>query len=157
HDGSGLQQFQASGVSLVSFASAPLLAQSAIRSQIASGIRRPRQFMQKTSIERQFGKYTATTEYSWTRSEHLLGSRRLVASEGLLDLLESNRPGAAHRLHSQVTYRVGSQRLVGYYEWAHSHDDTDGVFSFPALQNDLRAEWARTAGVARHTFTFVAM
>lgn len=157
HDGTGIQRFQAEGVSFANFASAPLLPQNAIRSQLASGITRPRQFVQKSSVARTFGRLDTSVEYGWTRSEHLLGSRRFLSESGRLDLLESDRGSVAHRLHSQLSYKIKAQRLVGYYEWAHSRDDTDGAYSFPADQNNLFAERARSAGVPRHTFAFTAV
>ena len=36
------------------------------------------------------------------------------------------------------------------YEWTRSFDNSDGPFSFPQNQMDLRPEWARSAGIAPH-------
>src|SRR5579863_596432 len=62
-----------------------------------------------------------------------------------------------HRLHTLLTYRLKAQRLAAYYDWTNSRDDTGGPLSFPADQNDIRSEWARSAGVPRRSFTSAAM
>ena len=146
-DGLRLQEFMAQGVSYADYAWAPLAARNTIRSQLAPGIVRPRQFMQRSSIERPMGSFDAGVEYSLTRGEHLLGSRRLPTEAGWVDLLESDRDSVMNRLHSQLSYKLKSQRLVASYDWTDSRDDTDGPFSFPADQNHIGAEWARSAGV----------
>lgn len=157
NDGLYLQQFMAAGVSFADFAAAPLVAQNSIRSRLAQGLTRPRQFMEKSSIERPLGNLVAGVEYTWTRGEHLLGSRRLGSSAGWLDFMESDRDSEMHRLHAQLSYQLKAQRLVAHYDWTHSRDDTAGPFSFPADQNDIRAEWARSAGIPRHSVTSVAL
>lgn len=45
------------------------------------------------------------------------------------------------------------ERVTFGYEWIRSKDDTDGPFSFPEKQDDLKAEWARSSGVAPHNVT----
>jgi hypothetical protein len=45
--------------------------------------------------------------------------------------------------------------LVGHYNWIRAGDDGDGPFSFPELQDNRRAEWARAAGVSPHNVTVV--
>ncbi len=157
NDGQHIQQFLAEGVSFSNFGSVPLLAQDTIRSQFAAGLTRPRQFMQKTSIERPLGSFAAAVEYTWIRGEHLLGSRRLWSENSWLDLLESDRDSVMHRLHTLLSYKLKAQRLAAYYDWTNSRDDTGGPLSFPADQNDIRTEWARSAGVPRHSFTSAAM
>jgi hypothetical protein len=151
------QQYLAENVSFGDLTSVEFLPRDQIRSQLGPGITRPRHFMVKNSIERSFGNFTAGTEYTWTRGEHLLGSRRLVCDDGWLDFLESDRESILQRIRSQLTYRIKGQRLVTTYDWTHSRDDTGGAFSFPAGQNDIRSEWARSAGIAPHTFTSAAL
>lgn len=46
--------------------------------------------------------------------------------------------------------------MVLHYARVESRDNTDGPFSFPARQNNLRQEWARTTGVAPNNVNIVA-
>jgi hypothetical protein len=87
----------------------------------------------------------------------LLGSRRLAGDGGWLDFLESDRNAERQQVHTQVRYKIKMQQFLAYYDWVRAFNDTDGAFSFPANQNDIRAEWARSAGIAPHSLTFAAM
>lgn len=126
-----------------------------IHTRLAADLTRPRELMQKASVERRFGKFSAGTEYTWTHGRHLLGSRRLPDEDGWTDVLASDRSSDRQRVHSQIRYRWRGQSLAAHYEWIRSYDDTSGPFSFPAEQNDVREEWARSAGVAPHNVTLV--
>jgi hypothetical protein len=121
-----------------------------ILSRLAPDLALPRQWMEKTSLERSFGKLTPGVEYTWTRERRLPGSRRLAEGAGWVDLLESNRSAERRRLHGRISFARGKQRFLAWYEWIHARDDHDGPFGFPAHQDNLRAEWARSAGVAPH-------
>ncbi len=70
-----------------------------------------------------------------------------------MDVIESNRSAQRHRLHGRLSYARGKQRLLAYYEWIHSRDNNDGPFGFPEQQDNLGAEWDRSAGVAPHNAT----
>jgi len=152
-DGSRLQEFMASGVPIFGTFTTPVENQSSIRTRFAPDLTRPRQLMEKASVERRLGQFTLNIEYTSTRDRHLLGSRRLADGSGWLDLLESNRSAERHRLHPQVRYKWGRHSAAIHYEWVHSHDDTDGPFSFPARQENIRADWARSAGIPAHSIT----
>jgi hypothetical protein len=151
NDALHLQQYFAQDVSFADYTSVPLSSATTIHSQLAPGLTRPREWMQRSSIERPLGKFSTGVEYTWTRDEHLLGSRRLWEGDGWTDFLESDRNAAKNRVHTQLSYRLKAQRFLAFYDWTRSRDDTDGPFSFPANQNDLRAEWARSSGIAPHS------
>lgn len=157
NDGSHLQQSIAQNASFEDFGEIPLGIQVPLRSQLASGLTRPREWIEKSSVERRLGKFDTGVEYSWTRDQHLLGSRRLWSGAGWTDFLESDRDAMKNRVHAQLGYRINAQRIVAFYDWTRSRDDTDGPFSFPADQNDIRAEWARSASIAPHSVTLATM
>jgi hypothetical protein len=148
NDGAHFQQYLVPDVSLGGNPAMPSGSQVLIRDQLAHGIVRPSEIMGRASLERSFGKFVPGVEYTWTRDQHLLGSRRLPNASGWYDLLESDRGLQRRRIHAGLTYRLGMQRLFANYERIYSRDDTDGPFSFPSNQDDLRAEWARSAGVS---------
>jgi len=150
NDGSHLQQFMLSDVSLTENLVPLTGSGQLVRSRLASNLTRPREFMVKSSIERPFRKFTPGVEYTWTHDLHLLGSQRMADGSGWLDVLESNRLSETHRLHTRLGYRWRGQSLMAHYEWIRSRDDSSGPFSFPAQQDNLRAEWARSAGVSPH-------
>ncbi len=125
-------------------------------SQAAPGLERPRTVMSKASVERPLGKFDPGIEFTWTNGHHLLGSRRIPAATGWLDLLESNRDIHRSELHPRLRYSWKGQSLTANYEWMHSRDDTDGPFSYAENYNDLAAEWARTTGVPVHNASLVA-
>jgi len=127
-----------------------------VHTQLAADLARPRELMEKASVERRLGKFSTGTEYTWTHDRHLLGSQRLPDAEGWMDFLDSDRSGNRQRWHSQVRYTWRGQSLTAHYEWIRSRDDTSGPFSFPAQQDDPRAEWARSAGIAAHNIGLTA-
>ena len=157
NDGSHLQQFIAEDVSLANYVGLAAGALSPLQTQFASALTRPRAWIEKLSIERTLGKFDAGAGIDWASGEHLLGSRRLPDANGWVDLLESNRNSVMRQAHAQAGYRFKAQRLAINYEWTGSRDNGDGPFSFPADRNDIRAEWARSAGVPRHAATAIAM
>jgi hypothetical protein len=148
-----LQQTIVTGVSLVDddgSVGVSIPAGGVIHTQLAADLARPRELMEKASIERRVGEFSGGTEYTWTHDRHLLASQRLPDAGGWVDLLDSNRSGDKQRLHSQLRYIGHGQSFAIHYEWVRSRDDTSGPFSFPAVQDDVRAEWARSAGIASH-------
>ena len=126
-----------------------------IGSRIDPDMDRARDLMVRSSIERPVGSLTPGLEYTWTDSTHLPGSRRLAAPDGWIDQLESNRFARKHQVHLRLQYQRKGQQIVAHYEWIRSVDDTDGPFSFPEFQNNLRAEVARSSGVAPHNLSIV--
>jgi hypothetical protein len=127
-----------------------------IDSRIAAGLTRPRDLVLRASVERRLGGWTPGIEYTWTRTTHALGSRRLADGDGWVDTLESNRSARRERVHVGVQGEVKGQKLGAHYQWTRARDDGAGPFSFPETQDDLAAEWARTAGLAAHELTVVA-
>jgi hypothetical protein len=150
NDGSHLEQYMLSDTSLTENLMPLTGSGQLIRSRLASDLTRPREFMVKSSIERPFRKFTPGVEYTWTRDLHLLGSQRLADGGGWSDVLESNRLSEKHRVQTRLGYKWRAETLIVHYEWIRSRDDSSGPFSFPAQQDDLRAEWARSAGVSPH-------
>jgi hypothetical protein len=75
---------------------------------------------------------------------------------GSTDWLESNRSGDWHELRARFEASRPSRSVAVNYTWIHATDDTDGPFSFPARQDDLRAERARSSAVPSHNVDFVA-
>ncbi|MBI1747112.1 MAG: carboxypeptidase regulatory-like domain-containing protein [Acidobacteria bacterium] len=154
-DGRHLRQFILKDVSLADVGSRLESDKDMVISRISPDLVRPRDFMFKGSIERRLGNFIPGLEYTWTSGQHLLGSRRLATETGWMDLLESGRLSRKHQLHARLHYEWKGQSIVAHYEYIRSHDNTDGPFSFPERQDDLRAEWARTGGVPPHNFDLV--
>jgi hypothetical protein len=127
-----------------------------IDSRVAPDLTRPRDLVLRASVERRLGGWTAGVEYTWTRTTHALGSRRLAGDDGWVDTLESSRSARRHRVHASLQGEAKGQRLGAHYQWTRSRDDGDGPFSFPESQDDLAAEGARTAGIAPHELSLVA-
>jgi hypothetical protein len=127
-----------------------------IDSRIAADLTRPRDLVLRASVERRLGAWTPGVEYTWTRTTHALGSRRLAADDGWVDTLESSRSARRHRLHVRLQGEAKGQRVFVHYLWTRSRDDGAGPFSFPEAQDDLAAEEARSAGIASHEVSAVA-
>jgi len=132
------------------------LAPVPIDSRIAPGLTRPRDLVLRGSVERRLGGWTPGIEYTWTRTTHALGSRRLAGDDGWVDTLESNRAARRQKVHVSLRGEAKGQRVGAHYQWIRSRDDGDGPYSFPGAQDDLAAEWARTAGIAGHEIGVVA-
>ena len=150
-----LRQAIQKGVSLGSTELRPEIQARAAYWQIDPHLTRPRQWMTKTSVERSLRGFTSGFDHTWTRHRHLPGARRLPDGMGWMDLLESNRSAERHRLHTRLSYRRKMQSVFANYEWVHGRDNSDGPFAFPALQDSLRNEWARSASLARHNVSLV--
>jgi hypothetical protein len=127
-----------------------------IDSRIAADLTRPRDLVLRASVERRLGGWTPGVEYTWTRTTHALGSRRLADGDAWVDTLESNRSARRHRLHASLQGEAKGQRIGVHYQWTRSGDDGGGPFSFPEAQDDLAAEEARTASLAPHEISAVA-
>ncbi|SPF42441.1 exported hypothetical protein [Candidatus Sulfotelmatobacter kueseliae] len=156
NDGHHLEQLLATNVSLYEVESAALLPQSPIVSQTAADLAPAREWVSKASIERKFAHIRPGLEYTWTVGTHLLGSQRLTAPVGWTDLLASNRASRKDQVHVRVGYEIRGQSFTAHYEWIHARDNTDGPFSYPAQQNDLRDEWGPSSNVSPHNVTLIA-
>jgi len=155
-DPSHLQRFLVKNVSFVDLNSEIQNTTPLIVSTISPDLTRSRHLMLRGSIEGRFGHFVPAVEYTWTKGIHLLGSRRLTTQSGWMDLLESGYLLRKHQVHLRLNYQWKGQSITAHYEWIHSRDNTDGPFSFPERQDNVRAEWARTTGVAPHNFNLVA-
>ncbi len=111
----------------------------------------------RVSGERTRGGLTAGLEYSWMGSSHRLGSRRVPELGEWTDLLESNRRQEQHEAHARLGYSApnGEDGVVAHYTWTQAHDDGDGPFSYRSADDDRRADWARSAGLAPHAVSVV--
>jgi hypothetical protein len=132
------------------------LAPVAIDSRIAADLTRPRDLVLRGSVERRRGGWTSGAEYTWTRTTHALGSRRLAGGDAWVDVLESNRSASRQKVYVTLQGEARGQTIAVHYQWTRSRDDGDGPFSFPEGPDDVAAEWARTAGLAAHEVGVVA-
>ena len=123
--------------------------------RLAPDVARPRDLVAQISIERPVGRFFPGAEYSWRAGRGLLGSRRVGSTTSWTDLVESNRRRREHRLHLRLGHAWKGQTVLVHYEWVHAMNDTDGPFSFPADQNALGNEWARSADMSPHHVTVV--
>lgn len=152
NDGRHLEQLMATDVSFVNVATAHLEGQGSIRSRLSPALARPRQWMERISVERRLENLTSAVEYTWTE-DALLGSRRLAEGAGWTDVVESNRAACGRRLHLRAAYTWKRQQLVANYEWTRARDNSDGPFSFLERADNIAAEFVRSAGVSPRNFT----
>jgi len=155
-DGKHLQRFVVANASLSDIEAGSVILEPQIISKIAPNLIPPREWLTKFSVERPIDNFVSGVEYTWTDGTHLLGSQRLPSPSGWTDWLESNRGLRERQLHCRAQYKFGRQSFVAHYEWTHAQDDTDGPFSFPAEQNDIRAEWAPATGIPGRNFALAA-
>jgi hypothetical protein len=153
-DAAHLQQFVVHQASFADILNPPAGNDVMIHSALSPDLSRMRESMVKTSVERAFSSWNPGLEYTWTRGRHLLGSRRVAAGQSWLDVLESNRSAERHELHLRLARKWKGQTLVGHYQWIHSRDNGEGPFSFPEQQDNIDADWARSAGVAADNVSF---
>lgn len=157
NDGTHLRQYLANNVSLSGLGGGGLTAATPIVAEMAPGLERPCDWISKISVQRALAHgLVPAIEYTRTTGTHLLGSRRLSAAIGWNDVLESNRSSDTHEVRFRTTYKLKGQGLTGNYDWIRAYDNTDGPFSFPANQNDIRAEWGRSSGISPHNISLVA-
>lgn len=156
NDGNHLETYLITNASLADLEAGTATLQSEIVSRIMPNLSPTRNWISKISLERPFKSFVPGVEYTWTDGTHLLGSQRLSSATGWTDWLESNRAQQKHQIHVRAQYKVKGQSFTAHYEWIHSRDDTDGPFSFPAVQNDIRGEWGPSSGIAAHNLSLVA-
>ncbi|WP_321475428.1 carboxypeptidase-like regulatory domain-containing protein [uncultured Paludibaculum sp.] len=153
NDGEHLRPFILRNVALGVDASKLEHAEETVRSQMDPHLSQTRELMAKMSIERPMKAFLPGLEYTWSASEHLWGVRRLPTGLGWVDLVEANRSAERHRLHAKLVLKMKVLSIASHYQWIHSTDDGSGPNSFPVVQNSLRGEWARSAGLAAHNVT----
>jgi hypothetical protein len=153
-NGQYLQQYLFTNASLAGLTAGGASAEPQIVAQTEPGLVPIRSWMTKVSVSRQMKNFSPGVEYTWTDGTHLLGSQRLAAGTGFTDLLGSNRGLREDQIHVRGQLKLKAGTLIAHYEWIHSRDDTDGPFSYPAFQKNIRAEWGPTTGVAAHNASF---
>jgi hypothetical protein len=128
---------------------------------IDSGVRSPRSIQGSLSLEQQMGGMTGSVTLIASRGANQLRSRNInaIRADGTRPL---DVPGAIYTYETtgrnkqfQVVAGVGSRPgrsntfFVRYFlGWARS--DTDSAGSFPAMPNDLEAEYSRASSDVRH-------
>lgn len=153
NDGEHLRPFILRNVALGVDASNLERAEETVRSQMDPQLTQARELMVKMSIERPMKAFLPGLEYTRSANEHLWGVRRLPSELGWVDLVEANRSAERHRLHAKLVVKMKALNVASHYQWIHSVDDGSGPNSFPVVQDNLRDEWARSAGVAAHNIT----
>ena len=126
-----------------------------VRTVIADNFHRPLSLMARHGVVFRRSRLMAGIEHTWTAGRARPGSRRLATVDGWVDRLESSRRLRRHQVHAVLEYAVAGATVLTHYEWVVSNDDGDGPFSFPARQDDLASEWARSAGMAPHQLSIV--
>ncbi len=126
-----------------------------VRTVIAGNFHRPLSLVARHGMVFRRARLMSGLEYTWTAGRARPGSRRLAVVNGWVDRLESSRRLRRHQLHAVLEYGFAGATVLTHYEWVVSHDDGDGPFSFPARQDDLASEWARSAGMAPHQLSIV--
>ncbi|MCH8268754.1 MAG: carboxypeptidase regulatory-like domain-containing protein [Acidobacteria bacterium] len=100
--------------------------------------------------------------YNFVRGIHLYRSRNLNAplpgeteapdpTRGNINLLESTAASSYHSLGLRVNGRIGRTSIFVRYTYSRNYSDTDGAFSLPANNHDLRADWGRSSQDRRHS------
>jgi hypothetical protein len=138
--------------------------QSIVR--LASDIRAPYTLHSSVSLERQLpASVSVAVTYSRIRSEHLLRSRdvnsplpfngRPVSTvAGIFDYESSGRFNQ-NQVLTNLVYRANkNMTLWTTHTWSETMTDTDGPDSFPAMSYNTRADWGRSALIARHSWYF---
>ena len=127
-----------------------------LRAVVAPSYTRRRDVLLQVGVERRVGVVRLGAERAWTAGTFLGGSVRRRDAAGLLDILDSDRRLKRARTHARVSVTTGRHAVVARYEHVSSMDDTDLTASLPAVQEDIGAEWAPSAAVARHAVTMTA-
>ncbi|MSO20696.1 MAG: hypothetical protein EXQ56_09590 [Acidobacteria bacterium] len=100
--------------------------------------------------------------YDHIRGVHLYRNRNLNAplpgfttrpdpSRGNILLLESTAASRYQGVSININQRLGRRSVNGNYTYSLSNNNSDGPFSLPANNYDLRGEWGRSADNQRHT------
>ncbi len=115
------------------------------------------------SIEKRLPKgLFAAVSYNFVRGIHLYRSRNINApfpgetarpdpARGNINLLESTAASSYHSLGVRVNGRIGRTSIFARYTYSRNFSDTEGPFSLPANNHDLRADWGRSSQDRRHS------
>ena len=156
NDGTHLRQLISTNVGFADLQGGAASTDVPVVSRVDPGLVPAHEWMSKLSVERAFRHWLPGIEYSRITGTHFLGSRRMRGPGEWIDLLESNRSRQQHQLHASMRYESRGQSLTTHYEWTHARDNTDGPFSFPAIQENIRGEWGPASGISRHNVIVVA-
>ncbi len=101
------------------------------------------------------GRLRVNVDYSYTRGSHELRSRnRSVAGSHLSEReIESTARASRHLIDARLNLTPSPAAKVGFfvgYLWQNSRNEANGALSLPANENNLAAEWGRTATGAEH-------
>lgn len=116
-----------------------------LRSGIAQGFSRPGALVLRQGAELSWGAVVAGAEHAFTRGFNRLGSRREPASDGWVDVLESNRGLRRHQLHARLGIRARGTSVVAHVERFSARDNSAGPFTFAPSQGDAAEHWAPSA------------
>ena len=128
---------------------------------IDSAVRSPRSVQGSLSLEQQMGKLTGSLALIGSRGTSQLRSRNINALRadgtrpldisGAIYTYETTGRNKQFQMVAGLSTRAGQRNslFVRYFlGWAKS--DTDGAGSFPAIPNDLEADYGRASGDVRH-------
>lgn len=147
----------------------PLTTPSVI--DIAPGIRTPCLFQADLSIERRLGKGRnyLTLDYTNVRGFRLYRMRNINAplpptylqrpNPNFINIDQFESSGSSKSNMLTTTLKISPRpglNLMAQYTYAHTIDDTSGMFSLPANNYDLRSERGRSDLDRRHRLNFFA-
>jgi hypothetical protein len=143
------------GVSLRNPLIAPVDMPSPLRARLDPELSRPREFLQRVSVDRRFGRWAPALEYSRAQERHRLGAERVSEQGAWVDVLRSDRAATRHRLLALLRYTHGFHHLSASYQWTHARDNGGGLFATADRSGPRSEEWARTAGLAPHQISIL--
>ena len=128
---------------------------------VDSAVRSPRSIQGSLSLEQQMGRLTGSLALIASRGDYQLRSRNINAIRadgtrpldipGAIYTYETTGRNRQFQVVAGLSTRPGLRNslFVRYFlGWAKS--DTDGAGSFPAIPNDLEADYGRSSGDVRH-------
>lgn len=116
----------------------------------------PRNLRTSIGMERNLaGRLRLNVDYSYTKGSRELRSRnRSVAGSKLSEReIESTARSTRHLVDARLNLMPSPNAKFGFfvgYLWQNARNETNGALSLPANENDLAAEWGRTATGAEH-------
>jgi len=126
------------------------------RLQASEDLTLPRTLRTSIGVERNLiGRLRLNLDYSYTRGSHELRTRnRSVGGSHLSEReIESAARSVRHLIDARLNLMPSPASKVGFfvgYLWQSAWNETNGALSLPANENDLAAEWGRSATGATH-------
>jgi hypothetical protein len=140
----------AQGVSLLDSGETRADGPARLQARFDQGLSRPRELVQRISVDRRFGRWAPAIEYSRSTESNRLGTDRVSEQGDWVDVLRTNRAAARHRVLGLLRYTRGSQHLSASYQWTRARDNGGGLFATAERSGRSLEEWAPTAGLAPH-------